>query len=261
MPEGRCTNCAERLAGPYCQACGQKAFEPDDLSVRSLARELRAELSTFDFKTIRSLRGLARPGFLTHEYLAGRQQPYLGPLKLYLLCAAFFFLMAPLAGLTLDDLTRQDSTGLFERLTVARMKARGIDRALFTERFDFRLQTVYTFGLSVSVAGAALLLGLLFRRPKQPFGAHVVFAVHYVAFLYLAAILAGVVARGLATHPMVSLAIGYAVVGPYLVMALRRVYGEPLLRTLLKAGVILVLTLVLDSVVNVAAFLLTIVLV
>ena len=60
---------------------------------------------------------------------------------------------------------------------------------------------------------------------------------------------------------MVNLALAYAVIGPYLVMALRRVYGEPLLRTLLKAGVILLLTFVLDSVVNVAAFLLTIVLV
>jgi Protein of unknown function (DUF3667) len=261
MPEGNCTNCAEPLAGPYCHVCGQEAFAPDRLSARSLARELRAELSAFDFTTVRSLRGLARPGFLTREYLAGRQQPYLSPVKLYLLCAAIFFLMAPLAGLTLDDLTRQDTTGLFERLTVSRMQARGIDRALFAERFDLRLQTVYTFGLSVSLAGAALLLGLLFRRQKSPFGAHVVFALHYVAFLYLAAILVGVVTRVLAMPPLVNLALGYGVAGPYLVLALRRVYGEPLLRTLLKAVVILLLTAVLDSVVNVAAFLLAIVLV
>ena len=71
---------------------------PDRLSVRSLAREFRDDLSTLDFKTVRSLRGLLRPGFLTHEYLAGRQQPFLSPLKVYLLCAAIFFLAAPFAG-------------------------------------------------------------------------------------------------------------------------------------------------------------------
>jgi hypothetical protein len=241
--------------------CGQRAFALDRLSIRSLARELRAELSTFDFKTVRSLRGLARPGWLTHEYLAGRQQPYLSPLRLYLLCAAMFFLAAPLAGFTLDDLTRQDTTGLLERVTTARMKAKGIDRPLFAERFDLRLQTVCTLGLSVSVAGAALLLRLLFRRHRQPFGAHVVFALHYVAFLYLAAIVLGIAGRSLAIPPMVNVALVYAIVGPYLVLALRRVYGERLSRTLLKAGVIALLTLVLDSIVNVAAVLLTIVLV
>ena len=182
-------------------------------------------------------------------------------MKLYLLCAAIFFLVAPLTGLTLDDLTRQDTSGLLERLVAARMKARGINRHLFTERFDLRMQTVYTFGLSVSVAGAALLLGLLFRRRKQPLGAHVVFALHYVAFLYLAAILVGVVGRSLALSPIVNLAFAYAVIGPYLVLALRRVYAEPLSATLLKAGVLALLTLVLDSAVNLSAVLVTIVLV
>ena len=219
------------------------------------------ELSTFDFKTVRSLRGLARPGFLTYEYLAGRQQPYLSPLKLYLLCAAIFFLVAPVAGLTLDDLVRQDSTGLLERVVSARMKARGLDRPLFAERFDFRLQTVYTFGLSVSVVGASLLLSLLFRRHRQPFGAHLVLALHYVAFLYLAAILVGVAGRSFAMPPMGSIAFAYAIIGPYLVLALRRVYAEPMSRTLLKAAVLALLTFVLDTAVNAAAILLTIVLV
>jgi hypothetical protein len=62
---------------------------------------------------------------------------------------------------------------LVENLVTARMKTLGMDRALFAERFDLRLQTVYTFGLSVSVVAAALLLALLFRGRKRPFGARV----------------------------------------------------------------------------------------
>jgi hypothetical protein len=261
VAEGRCRNCAESLAGPYCHGCGQKAFAADNLSVGSIAREARDEISSLDFQTVRTIRGLARPGFLTDEYLSGRRQPYLSPLKLYLVCAAIFFLVAPSAGFTLDDLTRQDTTGLLERLAAARMKARGIDRRLFAERFDLRLQTVYTVGLSVSVIGTALLLSLLFRRRKQPFGAHLVFALHYVAFLYLAAMVIGILGRRVAMSPVVNIALAYAIIGPYLVLALRRVYAEPLSRILLKAGLLALLTFVLDSVVNAAAILVTMVIV
>ncbi len=82
-----------------------------------------------------------------------------------------------------------------------------------------------------------------------------------MAFLYLAAILVGVVARSLAMPLMANIAFAYAVIGPYLVLALRRVYAEPLSRTLLKAAVLALLTFVLDSVVNAAAILLTMMLV
>lgn len=36
------------------------------------------------FKTVRTLRGLAIPGWLTAEYLEGRRQRYLTPFKVYL---------------------------------------------------------------------------------------------------------------------------------------------------------------------------------
>jgi Protein of unknown function (DUF3667) len=35
------------------------------------------------------------PGRLTADYIAGRRQPFLDPLKTYLLAAGLFFLVAP----------------------------------------------------------------------------------------------------------------------------------------------------------------------
>jgi hypothetical protein len=55
--------------------------------------ELVEEIASLQakFKTLRTLRGLLTPGFLTAEYLAGRRQPHLSPFKVYLVCAAIFF--------------------------------------------------------------------------------------------------------------------------------------------------------------------------
>ena len=40
---------------------------------------------------------LARPGMLVTEYIAGRRQRYVGPLKLYLTFSVIFFVLASLA--------------------------------------------------------------------------------------------------------------------------------------------------------------------
>ena len=107
-----------------------------------------------DSKTIRSLAGVFRPGFLTAEYLAGRRRPYLGPIRIYLVAAAIFFLAAPMAGFTLDALTARPGMERLDEAATERREALGMDARHFAERFDLRLQAVYTAMLGVSVVGA-----------------------------------------------------------------------------------------------------------
>jgi hypothetical protein len=89
-----CPNCSSELSQEYCPLCGQRRIRPDDLSARRFFRELFDEFAKLNlkFKTVRTLRALLTPGWLTAEYLAGRRQVYLTPFKAYLVCAAIFFL-------------------------------------------------------------------------------------------------------------------------------------------------------------------------
>jgi len=223
--------------------------------------ELARELSHLDTRTLRSLRGLARPGLLTAEYLANRRRRYSAPLKLYFVCAALFFLAAPFIGFDLDSVLRQDSTGLLKQLTEQRMAAKQLSADLFEARFDLRLQTVYTLGLAVSVAATALFLSGLFLRQRRLFAAHLVFAVHYVSFLYLAAVGLGALTRVAQIPPIYTLPLAYMVIAPYLFLALRRVYGESRGRSLWKTMVLLTVTLIVDTIVNLSAVLITMMLV
>lgn len=253
-----CRHCGTPLVGDYCHACGQARIGPDDLRLGALVREFGHELAHLDFKTLRSLAAVLRPGYLTHRYLAGHRRPYTDPLKLYLLCAAFFFLAAPWAGFTLDALAGQDRSGALPGLVAERVAASGVPREWFAERFDLRLQTVYTLSLSISLATASLLLAVLFRRRALPFGAHIVFALHYVSFLYLLAIPLGMLNQVTrATVPMAALLLTYAILAPFLYVALRRVYGERGLRLAAKVAVMLAVAFVVDGLVGIGAILLT----
>ena len=78
-PDVRCENCDTLLAGEYCHACGQKKIDEDWQSVPRFLRQFIDELINLDFKSVRSVGALLRPGYLPAEFLAGRRQRFLGP--------------------------------------------------------------------------------------------------------------------------------------------------------------------------------------
>jgi hypothetical protein len=258
----RCPNCSTELTGAYCSTCGQARIHPEDLSARHFVRELADEIANLHwrFKILRSLRGLLTPGFLTNEYLAGRRQSHLSPLKLYLVCAALFFLSAPVAGFRLASMVGQDPTGDLDRLVASRVAERGLDPSLFSARFDIRVQSVYTVSLGAGALALALLLQLLFRRGRSPYGAHLIFALHYVAFMYLVTAAAGIGrASGVSTSAAVLVA--FAVITAYLIPALKRVYAESIGSVLWKAAAVLILTLAINNLASAVAIRLTLALV
>lgn len=64
------------------------------------------------------------PGALTQHFLEGRRRPYLSPIKLYLVCAAVFFLAAPVAGFSLESMLDADRSGALKALVSARQSER-----------------------------------------------------------------------------------------------------------------------------------------
>jgi Protein of unknown function (DUF3667) len=91
---GRCLNCATVLApdARFCSQCGQDtANHPPSLF--EFVHEFVSHYIAVEGTLWKSLWGLmARPGFLTREYLAGRKQRYVLPLRMLLTLGLLFFL-------------------------------------------------------------------------------------------------------------------------------------------------------------------------
>ncbi|HEU4688445.1 MAG TPA: DUF3667 domain-containing protein [Vicinamibacterales bacterium] len=251
-----CANCGVALGGEYCHACGQRAIDDDELTVAHALKVGANEVLHLESKTLRTMARLFVPGALTEAYLAGHRAPYTSPLKLYLACAAIFFLCAPFAGYTLQDLLEGDTGGALKNMVNAETARSGLTPEHFAERFNLRFQTVYTLLLFVAMLGSAVMLALLFRRQHRPFGTHVVFELHYVSFLYLSFIALGLALRPFPLTPLLSILSAFAVFGPYMFLALRRVYGEPTGRTLWKTVVMLLFAMVFDNLINFVALVL-----
>lgn len=98
MDPATCANCDAELHGSYCHRCGQKDLDLDR-PFFSLVSEWLGNLFAFDARVWRTLGPLlARPGFLTTEYLAGRRVRYVPPLRLYFFASVAMFLALAWSG-------------------------------------------------------------------------------------------------------------------------------------------------------------------
>ena len=255
-PAPRCANCETVLAGAYCHVCGQSASVGGELSMRRFLATGAHEVSDVDSVLLRTLRTLVlRPGQLTLEYLAGRRARYYSPLKLYLLVSALYLLVAwqpynEMQGMSAD--LRADPS--FEWL-----RGEGhADDGPFVDAWIARTAEYMAYARFLSVAGFALVVGWLFRRPKRPYAAHLVFSLHYYAFdflLYSALLVPVVLARWLTgewppewlVYSLLPLHVWYAYASA------QRVYGQSRGRTALRAAGLFVGDILLSGIGTITA--------
>lgn len=103
--EGRdCLNCGAslRLAdgriAHYCPDCGQES-DPRPPTVVELVRQLLSHYASAEGRLWPTIVGLiAKPGYLTAEYLAGRRRRYIMPTRLYLTMSILFFVLVKVLG-------------------------------------------------------------------------------------------------------------------------------------------------------------------
>jgi len=91
--EKDCLNCGVAVQGRFCQVCGQENIVPHE-SFWSMVHHFFADITHFDGKFFNTVGILIRkPGFLSEEYVKGRRNSYLNPIRMYVFTSALFFLI------------------------------------------------------------------------------------------------------------------------------------------------------------------------
>lgn len=246
-----CLNCGEKLLGKYCWQCGQEAVDLHR-PVRELLSGLIDDAFSLDTRLLRTLAPLFfRPGLLTREYLAGRRARYVRPLKIYLITALVFFgVVALLPKENVSVVKGREAPAaipkggsrltfklperfpLFDRpLQAAGERAREHPRE-FADAFFGNLPRVFFLLLPAF----ALLLRLFYWRQDRYYLDHLIFALHYHAFVFLDLVLMLLLGRPWVPDLLAWLLIPLLGLGLvlYLPLALRRVYGGSWWMTVLK---------------------------
>lgn len=219
---GRCPNCGAEALQPYCGWCGQSQ-EVRPPTLRTWVAEFLNDVFDVNGLLPRTLSVLVRrPGELTAQWFAGRRASYVPPMRLYILCSLAMFGL----GIALRYIGVRYGVGYVPQGAVA------------DEAVAETARRSATHALFVLVPLFALWLKLLFWRTGHFYVEHFTFTLHAHAFAFIA-----VIGMYMLVFLPDSVSMWVRLVFPlatlvYLVLALRRVYGESPFRSAWK-GVLL----------------------
>ena len=220
---GRCANCGWEEPGPFCPQCGQNQRDPRQ-SLWIWLREAVDEVFSLDGKVPKSLFLLvARPGWLTQEWIAGRRTRYVSPIRIYLISSVVFAVVAfslgfPLPGLSAAQFAALEGTSVIESLQNS-------------------FQVAITIAVIVFVPLLTVALKLLYLRFGGYLVDYLVFALHFVSASF---VLWSIVWPALFFEMFAgSVALlGGLVTLAFLFLSLRGAFGQPRSWTLVKSAVL-----------------------
>ena len=220
-----------------------KGSQPAQITMKAFMRQYLSEVLFLEGGLPGALKMLLlRPGCLSRDYCDGQQHGRITPLRLYLGINLLFFLLIPLLNteqfqifsFNLESLRSGNS--VYQALVEAQIQKSGVEEALYQERFNANLEYSKSAFFILVVPLFALLLYPLYARYRRYLVEHLVFALHFFAFLMLNMLLAAALFRvgNVLFH---SLPVAAGVLGlltpcamllwmtVYLGIALRRFYG------------------------------------
>jgi len=277
----RCKNCYAILSGRYCANCGQRA-DVHVSSTRELVHEALEGLTHSDSRLWRTLLLLwFRPGTLTEEFLAGRRAISLPPFRLYLIISVTFFLIVaaspssdvPFLEFDPDHPATANaplSGDSCESMTIFNHAHPDWDRRMRRACTEIQRDNAVTLrknliaalpkAMFVFLPFIAFLHMLLYWRPRRRYAEHLVFFLHLQSLFFSVGIMIAVLGDlAHRWHALTGVAnlfqplLGWTL-PVYTVLALRRVFKNGWLKTLLKALCLAMAYLILALVLWLAVF-------
>ncbi len=161
--------------------------------MRGLLGQLARIFTNIDGRVIYSFRCLVnRPGLLTLAYLNGQRQPYLGPFQMFILANLLFFALQSflsefrIFSTLLELATRNQPGSELARLLVAEhLAATGLSLESYAPVYNQAVSVNAKSLIGLMVLPFSVVPPLVFWRSAHPFAVHVVFSLHFYAFLLL----------------------------------------------------------------------------
>lgn len=231
-----CQNCGAVLHGEYCSKCGQRASIAYDRTFRSFLEHFFEEFFVWDSRFLRSIKYLLiRPGYLTKEFMAGRVQNYISPLKMFLFTSLIvFFILIKIAPDTYSELVTDGTEDIdyISEFIVEQQSNSGESKDLYIDNFNEEVSNNVTLYVFFVMVVFALLLKLVYITKKIYLVEHIVFTLHFFSFVLVCLLLSDLIPL---PDDFSVLLFFYMIPGIYLFIALKTAYHKTVWKALLAS--------------------------
>ena len=187
-----CPSCYHEVATPFCPGCGERPLDPKQLTLRGLMSQLALYVTSLDTRVINTVRALmGEPGRLTLAFQNGQRMPFLGPFKIFILANVLFFAIQAMSDLRVyatlleQQVGTEDGTAFARYLVERYLSAKGLAFEEYAPVYDQAVLTNARSMIGLMALPFALCVALLFWRSRRPFAVHIVFSLHFYAFVLL----------------------------------------------------------------------------
>ncbi len=179
-----------------------------------------------------------RPGYLTHEYISGRIQRYVSPLKMFLFTSlVLFFIMIKSDPNQYDAMVTESKADddFIKEFILEEQNESGETDAVYKLNFDEQMNGNITLYIFAVMFIFSVLLAIVYFTKKIYYSEHIVFTLHFFTFV-LWCFLLGVI--GFMVSDFFLFFFMYFVPCIYLVIALKTVYHKTLWKALIVGCVL-----------------------
>jgi hypothetical protein len=165
---------------------------------------------------------------------------------------AVFFLVAGGVTFSARALLLQDPTGSVMRIVAERSARQGVNQDVYFERMESRFKSTYSVLINLSALAYAFALWVVERRRRKPWLVHLAAGVHYLCVTFLLSALVFGFARVADIDVLTLQWIGFsmmAVLGVYIALMLRRLYGDSTGWAIIKTLFVLLVGSIADSII------------
>ena len=186
-----CPSCRhENSALEYCPACGERYLDPHRLTLTGLAEQAAESLFHADGRIVRTVTALLfQPGRLTQAWMRGERRAWMAPFQLFLFLNVIFFFAQSLSGLSVlaapldTHLHHMQYAPLAQQLVASHLERHGGTLAQLTPLFERQQNTNAKLLVFAMVPLFAFTLRLLFPLRRRLGAIHLVYALHFYAYL------------------------------------------------------------------------------
>jgi len=202
-----CPNCEKEFDSSfnYCPHCGQKNIDPDPKLKHFISEFLSANFN-IDSKIFITLKALIlKPALLSKEFLAGKREKYLTPVRLYLLISLVYFFIISIApddnshivGINDTEVVDSDSSNVVISIdsinpdTLTEFDRTIYDKVKFIETpagkkiFMEKLKKNISWGMFIFIPLTAFIFFLLFIRKTKYYIPNLIFTLHLQSLIFL----------------------------------------------------------------------------
>ncbi len=222
-----CATCATPLAGKYCHQCGEKLYRRHEFAIFHYSREIFYQLTHLDAKIFKTMLLLVtRPGQLTEEYLLGRKNKYIRPIRLYLSLSMLYFFSFSFfdkaALLDIRHVLRFDFTGRLLPALNAKQQLGTLSDELFYRGVNQQLNNKIALLLFLAIFAYVVVFKVVFIAKKRYYVEHLIFCLHLMSFSFLRDML---LLPLFLVHKPAGFGIALLTTAIYLFLSMRRVYA------------------------------------